>query len=154
MTLLHKALAEDYRHAPAMARDTACDPLRIRLDFQLRWLRGVRSDGFAGSDPVNGFREDVFPGRVRGNPSSLVRVSRSRVLAVIQEPFGDDALVTPMKADGPALPGAKEGYTAPLERRLGIVCARSRHPLADHDSPGPGPGVKPGGIRRLGAVVR
>jgi len=35
MTLLHKAVAQDYRNAVAMAKEVALDPLRDRADFRL-----------------------------------------------------------------------------------------------------------------------
>ena len=35
MTLLHKAVAQGYRNAVAMAKEVAVDPLRDRADFRL-----------------------------------------------------------------------------------------------------------------------
>jgi len=35
MTLLHKAVAQGYRNADAMAKEVALDPLRDRADFRL-----------------------------------------------------------------------------------------------------------------------
>ena len=79
--------------------------------------------------------------------------SRSRLIVMIQEPFRDDVIRTPLKVDGPALPGAQEWNPTSLKGREGVGRSRGGHPLADHDGPGPGPGVEQRSIRGLAAVV-
>jgi hypothetical protein len=79
---------------------------------------------------------------------------RSRLIVMIQKPFRDDVIRTPLKADGPALPGTQEEDTTSLKGSEGISCAERHGPLADHDGPGPGPGVEPWGIGGSSTVVR
>src|SRR4051794_20191753 len=72
---------------------------------------------------------------------------------MIQKPSRDDVTRTPLKVDSPALPGAREGNSTSLQGREGIGRARSGLPLADHDGPGVGPGIEPGGIGGLTTMV-
>ncbi len=73
---------------------------------------------------------------------------------LIQEPFSDDLIRTPLKVDSPALPGAQEWNPTSLKGRESVACSNGRHSLADRDGPWPGPGVEHRRIRRLAAVVR
>jgi len=59
---------------------------------------------------------------------------------MIQEPFRDDVIRTPLKVYGPALPGAQEWNPTSLKGLQGIGCSRGGHPLADDDGSGSGPG--------------
>jgi hypothetical protein len=73
---------------------------------------------------------------------------------MIQEPCSDNLIRTPLKVDGPPLPGAQEWNPASLKGREDISRSRGGHPLADNDGSGPGPGIEPRGIGGLAAVVR
>ena len=42
---------------------------------------------------------------------------------MIQEPLGADVIRSPLKVNGPAPPGAEEGYPTAFERRQGIARA-------------------------------
>jgi hypothetical protein len=72
---------------------------------------------------------------------------------VILEPFGDDAIVIPLKADGPALPGAQEWRAITLKGTEGVARSGSRHPLADNNGSWPGPLEEHRRVRLLGAMV-
>ncbi len=72
---------------------------------------------------------------------------------MIQEPLGDDVIRRPSKVDGPAVPGAQEWNPTSLKGRQGVGCSQGGRPLADHNSSRLGPGIEPGGIGRLAAVV-
>ena len=85
----------------------------------------------------------VFPGRG----------SRSRLIVMIQKPLTDDAIRRPSKMDRPALPGPQHRDPGSLDRCKSLGRARRRHPLADDNSPGPGPGIEPGRVGGLAAVV-
>jgi hypothetical protein len=89
----------------------------------------------------------------QGNVDGPSSIARSRLIAMIQEPFSDDVIGAPLKVDGPALPGAQEWNRASLKGREGVACSNGRHSLAYHDGPWPGPGVEHRRIRRLTAVV-
>ncbi len=56
---------------------------------------------------------------------------------LIQEPFSDDLIRTPLKVDSPALPGAQEWNPTSLKGSESIARARGGHPLADEGCPGP-----------------
>jgi hypothetical protein len=73
---------------------------------------------------------------------------------MIQESFSDDLIRAPLKVDGTALPGAQEWNATSLKGREGIACPWGRKPLADDDGSGSGPGIEPGWVGRLAAVVR
>ena len=92
-------------------------------------------------------------GAVGGSSFSPERGSRSRLIVLIQEPFSDDVIQTPLKVDGSALPGAQEGNPTSLKGGEGVGCSGYRRPLADDDGPGTGPGIEPGGIGGSSAVV-
>jgi hypothetical protein len=65
----------------------------------------------------------------------------------------DDVIPTPLKVGSPALPGALYWIPASLKGREGAGRAAGRHPLADGDCPGPGPGLEHGRIGlELGAT--
>ena len=85
---------------------------------------------------------------------SSSQVSQSRLIAVIQKSLRVDMIQSPLKVDGPALPGAEEGNTAPFDGREGVDASRSGRRLANHDGTGSGPGVKPGRVCGLAAMVR
>jgi hypothetical protein len=70
----------------------------------------------------------------------------------IQKSSSEDAIRTPSKMDGSALPGAQKGNSTSLKWCQGVGCSGDQGPLADHDGPGPGPGIEPRGIRTLGAT--
>ncbi len=72
---------------------------------------------------------------------------------MIQEPFRDDLTGPPSKVDGPALPGAQEWNSASLKGREGVGRTRRGRSLADDDGPRLSPGIEPGGIGGLAAVV-
>ncbi len=72
---------------------------------------------------------------------------------MIQEPFRDDVIRAPLKVDGPALPGAEEWNPTSVEVSESVSRSRGWHSLADHDGSGEGPGIEPGGIGGLAAVV-
>jgi len=72
---------------------------------------------------------------------------------MIQEPFSDDVIRMPLKVHGPALPGPQEWNPTSLKGREGVGRARCGRPLADNNRSRPGPGVKPGWIGGLSAVV-
>src|SRR5208337_187129 len=80
--------------------------------------------------------------------------SRSGLIVMIQEPFSEYMIRTPLKVYGPALPGAQEWNPTSLKGREGVVRSWGGWPLADHDGSGPGPGIEPRGIGGLTAVVR
>ncbi len=58
---------------------------------------------------------------------------------MIQESLSDDLVRTPLKMDGPALPGAQEGNAGSLKECQGIGGSQNGHPLADHNRLRPGP---------------
>jgi hypothetical protein len=68
----------------------------------------------------------------------------------IQKALSEDAIRTPSKMDSSALPGAQKGDSTSLKWGQGVGCSGDRGPLADHDGPGPGPGIEPRGIGVLG----
>ena len=72
---------------------------------------------------------------------------------MIQEPFRDDVIRTPLKWTAPRCQVRRRGI--PLRSRgvRASVVPGGGHPLADHDGPWPGPGVKPRRIGGLAAVV-
>jgi len=72
---------------------------------------------------------------------------------MIQEPFGHNMIPSPLKVDGPALPGAQEWNPTSLQGCEGIARSSGGHPWADHDRAGPGPGVEHRRIRGLASVV-
>jgi len=75
-------------------------------------------------------------------------------IAMIQESLCDDLVRTPLKVDGPALPGAQEWNPIPLKWFQGVGCSWGGHALADDDGKGPRPGIEPRGIGGLTAMVR
>jgi hypothetical protein len=75
--------------------------------------------------------------------------SRSMLIAIIQEPFGDDMIFTPLEMHCPALPGAEEGYPGRTKKCEGIARSRSRCPLADYDASWPGSVIKHSSICTL-----
>jgi len=78
--------------------------------------------------------------------------ARSKLMVMIQEPLGDDVAWTPLKADGPLLPGPQNGDPGSFERCKWIGRARRWRVLADHNGPGPDPGKQPGGVGQLPSV--
>jgi hypothetical protein len=56
--------------------------------------------------------------------------SPSRPIVLIQEPFCDDLIQTPLKVDGSTLPGALEWNPIPLKWCQGVRRARGGRPLA------------------------
>ena len=107
---------------------------------------------FSASGSVNGMRVDGFPGEGGGDTCFLVWLEGSGMVDVIQEPFRDDAFRAPLKVNRSVFPGAEEWNSAPFDRCEGVVCSRSRHPLADHDGSRFGPVVKHQRIRAFAAV--
>ena len=61
-----------------------------------------------------------FPGQ-----GSLTR----RFIVLIQEPFSDDLIRTPLKVDSPALPGAAQEWNpTSLKGRESVACSNGKQP--------------------------
>ncbi len=66
---------------------------------------------------------------------------------MIQEASRNAVTRSPLKLDGPELPGAQEWNLAALKGCEGIGRSSDGRPLVDHDGSGSGPGIEHGRIR-------